>query len=702
VLLYFAACSAVSFAIVFTYLFTSPNPTHEQAFLDGLIDWVKNGFAMFSTNDFAIYAVGVATFVAVPVIGYGMLLLRNVLSHEIAVSVLYGVLSLLAGVLGYLVYSAAHSGILTQTVSSFLSRTAPEFRLYPLLPAATLGVIVLSLLIATNGGSVPSALRERLSSGFARTSRFRTAFTVMFLCVVVALMFNPRYNATYESITKYGGEAVHQFHHVNFFLGPINEVYRGKSMMVDARAQYGLLNTYIPAAIFGVTGISYGAYTFYAMALCIVFALLMFLLLKRVTGSVILAALGVLGYLNIVFFRTNWAYEPYVLPSSTPVRHIFDIVVALALLWYVRNRTSRASWVASAAVAVAFFYNMEIGVSVFLSYIAALVTIPVGTLLQRKRPEREDWMPFLRLGTAVVAGVAVISLGILVRAGQWPDWYGFVASSLFYGKGFIDTFMPVVGPYWFTLAVYVLSGYYVMYQLWIGMRRDREVISFLTAYGVASFVYYINFSEPHHLWTIFHPAILLSIILVSHVLGSVSVWKRQPFVVRTVAAFGVVGTVAFLLWTPSSFASRVGQKLEARYGPEPANMKDWNYAGVHLRMADDDGSAFRVAAETIRELQPDTRDVAILSRYDTILLLMSGKASATGFSIIEYEVFTLDQLKEAQTRIRKERPRYVYVTADDPRYTYTATHTVTWVWDAVKDLYTFDRHAGVVDVYRLK
>lgn len=198
--------------------------------------------------------------------------------------------------------------------------------------------------------------------------------SIFILLIISLLLFNPRYQFSYEKIANYGGEAIHQFHHANFFIAPINEVINGKMLLVNAQAQYGILLTYIPAVILKFTHLSYSNFNLYNIIVSIIYVFIFYLFLVKVTHNRFLSFIATIGFIKLSFFRAFWPYEIYTLPSTIPVRYFFDIIAMYSIYILYNNFSYKKLYFSSFILSLAFFYNTEIGLSIILAYFG-IVTI---------------------------------------------------------------------------------------------------------------------------------------------------------------------------------------------------------------------------------------------------------------------------------------------------------------------------------------
>lgn len=293
-----------------------------------------------------------------------------------------------------------------------------------------------------------------------------------------------------------------------------------------------------------------------------------------------------------------------------------------------------------------------------------------------------------------------ISLFTYFRIHQFPDWFSYFNYILVYGRGAYDIPMPFIGPYYFVILIYIAAFYLLIYKIIVRDFAKFQIILFILFYGILSFFYYLVFSEPHHFLTIVHPSILLSMILLDIFIKKRSLLIKLPLSqAALIVTFGFF-IIGYLFWEPVRTWKYALLRFNNRYGPLSQPYNRWNYNGTNLYLSDNNGSDFFKSADTIKSLSGNTKNVVILSRYDTLLYVMTEKTSLTNHPIIEYDVGFIKDREQIINTILTNKPLYVYVFSKN--YNTMVSWTIHEIWDAVKTQYSFLKNAGIIDVYKLK
>jgi len=520
--------------------------------------------------------------------------------------------------------------------------------------------------------------------------------SVLFLIFV--LLFNPRYQFSYEKIANYGGEAIHQFHHGNFFIAPINEVINGKMLLVNAQAQYGILLTYIPAFILSIIGFSYSNFNLFNIIISIIYVYIFYLFLVIATNNRFLSFIGVIGFIKLSFYRIFWPYEIYTLPSTTPIRYFFDIISIYFVYELFRNFSFKKLHFSSLILALTFFYNTEIGLSIILAYLGVIL---VNLLINFKNKETQlrTFYSIISLIFFLLIIAFSISLFTYFRIGQLPDWYSYFSYIFIYGKGAFDIPMPFIGPYYFVIIIYIITFYSLIYKFLSRNLVNFHILLFILLYGILNFFYYLMFSEPHHFLTILHPSILLSVILLKDLIKNKSYLTKLPAPQSALIITFSFFILGYLFWDPIKTWSYVMLRFNNRYGNLTQPYYHWKNKAVNFYLSDSDGSDFSKSVKAIMSLSKNKKNIVILSRYDTILYVMTQKTSLLNHPIVEYDLTFIKEREDAINIILKDKPQYIYVFSDN--YRTMVSWTIHEIWDAVRDKYAFVKNAGVVDVYKL-
>lgn len=521
----------------------------------------------------------------------------------------------------------------------------------------------------------------------------KLAVDILMCVLILFIIFNPKYKFSYESIAKYGGEQAYQFHHVISFIGPINEVFRGKSLMVDTQAQYGILATYIPAILFRFTSLTFSNFVLYVMVLSVIYSIFLYSFLRIISRRIVLPVISVVLYMKLFYFGRPYIPDVFVYPSSTPLRFFFDIISMISVYYLSRKFSTTGAIFTGIIISMSLFYNLEIGIPLTGAYLTAMAIDLFPKINKRNR----FFASLFFFIVSVFIWVSLLNVVTFMRSGQLPDWIRAARSALAFGKGFFDIPMPIIGAYYFPIAIYAVTYYIIIVKLLKQKYNNIRLLVFILVYGLLSFTYYLNFNVYDHLLSVIHPALILAFMHIDWLMKNPKIWKKFSVHQRSIAVCGIMLIVLYMTWAPNKFIFEFTGRLSKWYGSPAKLYHKWNYPGTDFYLSDNNGNDFSLAARKISQYDGGSEKAVILSRYDTLLYIMSEKSSLLDFSYLEYEPFYVDDIRRITDGIITKKPEYIFVYSD--KYNQQQYGSFSLMWNAVKSRYSFVEHGGVIDVY---
>lgn len=339
--------------------------------------------------------------------------------------------------------------------------------------------------------------------------------------------------------------------HYNFYLGPVNDLLHGRSMLVDINCQYGVLVIYFLALVFksGALPLTYKGLAALIGILLVVQYSLVYLLLRRLLGSQLFAVL-VLGLILRLSFFSQLGLAA--LPSIGPLRFgLTYVLLFLTVLRSWRPRLERPAQVAVwALVGLSSAWSIETFFYLLPAYLAILVwqQLPAAGI----RPLLKGVSVELRWAVAAIALVHLaLALDVFSRSGELPHWGRYLEYLALYSVGEFGA-LPIHpwSPWALIVGVYLASAVLLVYQ---GTYHapgphppELKVVAGLTAFGLAQFTYYLGRSHPNNLYHICIPSLVLAAYWLC-VLG-----RRREILPRRfwhAASYAIYGLGMFLLVT---------------------------------------------------------------------------------------------------------------------------------------------------------
>ncbi len=400
----------------------------------------------------------------------------------------------------------------------------------------------------------------------------------------------------------------------DFYLGPVNAVLHGNPMLVTTFAQYGVGVMYFLAAIFKVIPLGYGGFQLVNSVMTCIEFVLIYCVLRLACRDQRLAIVGIAVCL-VANLLTG--IEPVVDYASTgPLRFGPTwLLIFLAVARASARPGRRAAFNLSLAVlvAIAAVWSFE----TFIYTFSAIVAVDVLEAALGAGSPRERLARALRRVALVVAtaGASQIVFALLTRAfaGAWPDWGSYLAYVRLYGwEGYGDLLIETWSPGFLIAALYVISIAALVFVVatrpaFAGRNRVPLIaISGATAYGIASFTYFIGRSHPNNLHHIAPPAIVVVVIWVGLMTEAGARWPtRNRAIVVACACWAAAALGANIALQPAT----VFHGVRPLFGPGV----DASFEPIR-RLADEkpDNSRSVTAARLVNRYAPGQRQAVVV------------------------------------------------------------------------------------------
>lgn len=318
-----------------------------------------------------------------------------------------------------------------------------------------------------------------------------------------------------------------EFYHWSFFVGPIEQLRHGGTLLYDTPSQYGFLSIIIPALL---PGGAWQSFWFFQGTAYAIVAAIMYLGVRRLFPGFIgpLAALAVT--FTTVFFRPRSAsllLPGQMTPGAGPVRFVWCFVLlAFILAYYLRpphQRSDRAFVIGGTVIwAVSLLWSAETAIYVTAIWFPAYFLHAVQRTAQSLQAGKSRataartaalWA-FLPIAVAAFTALAV-AMAFRIGRGFGPDTGGYLEYVLLYSRaGYGALPIDPTGTVWFLILVFLaVSTVLVLHAL--RDPRDFRLPLWAAAWGsvwaVAS--YFTGRSHPANLLSI-TPLLLYSLTVV--------------------------------------------------------------------------------------------------------------------------------------------------------------------------------------------
>lgn len=303
---------------------------------------------------------------------------------------------------------------------------------------------------------------------------------------------------------------------LNYFLGPAIDVLHGHPMLVGTFSQYGVGMIDVLAAIFRVIPLGYGTFTLILSISTALLFVVVYVILRWSTESLLIAAVGVAVAIVLGTFGTLGYYAWA--PSTGVLRFGLPWLVILFSVAAARTATHKRLFGAFVftTVAVAAVWSGEAGVYCLGTAVAlACLDAAVADAGARDRAR----MAARRIAQLVATSAsALLMFTLLTRllAGEWPNWGAYLYYIRLYTTGGLGA-LPIQpwSPGLALGALYTVSAIAIVLLALTrpALLRERAVAfraaTGLTVLGALVFTYFLGRAHPNNLYHISPPGVAL-------------------------------------------------------------------------------------------------------------------------------------------------------------------------------------------------
>jgi hypothetical protein len=210
--------------------------------------------------------------------------------------------------------------------------------------------------------------------------------------------------------------------HLDFYLGPVNDMLHGRPLLVESAGQYGVLNLYLLAAWFKAAPLGYGPLGLLVGVLTAAQYLAAYWIQRLAGCGRLLAGAATLVAVAVTVLAAFGS--PALFPSTGALRFGLPFALVLVVLLATRRGSSKApaSVAALTVIGLSALWSIETFVYVVAAYLSITAfdtAIRAGSLRQAGRLAGTY---LARAGVAVVVAHVLFALGTRLLAGDWPDW----------------------------------------------------------------------------------------------------------------------------------------------------------------------------------------------------------------------------------------------------------------------------------------
>ena len=420
-------------------------------------------------------------------------------------------------------------------------------------------------------------------------------------------------------------------HHKSFIFEPVRDIAAGKPI-TDIYCQYGygmaLLLGWLCKA-FG--GVSFGLFTKLLFSFYFLYLPLLIFVSYRIIRRWDAVALIVFTYIGGVIgqdYPMLYAYD-----GCNPIRFIYDLPVIYFFYRYSCSGKPREFVWLTLFSMLELFHNKQFGLFLAAALIGALIYRSICSSNRARK------LNLLSLAVFAIAGVVV-----WLSVARAPD----VMTKYFFA-GYLSSGISSQVPL-------LLTGYILSYCLLFFQKTtvDKKAFSlFLLLYLQMMMLFYVL---EGNLATVFA---LLIFVMVYFVLDVLDTFNLR--FLKTPLFFIVVVVHLFFWWYP---ALNIHYSTKSEYFATVSAHKQYHWAFSELGITTDmEPQLFAEAAALINKYA-DSKQVALISRYDSILLPASGRVSLLPYSELSSFLIGDYELNSIKRKFIQSRPLLVFVDSD--------------------------------------
>lgn len=426
--------------------------------------------------------------------------------------------------------------------------------------------------------------------------------------------------------------------HFNALFYSMVQLFLGKALYVDFPNQYGLY-PYILEPIFRLVGLTVFNFTSIMSILLAVAFFNLYIFTMKIVDNKILASLGFSGILfyNYLFFQIKGGYDPYF--QYFPLRILFPSLIVLTSYLYFKDRDAKYYYLSLFIGILSMFWNFEIGLVVFLTWLIALV--------YQEILENPIKSALIRILKHIAISISLLSITIIIfnvyiylRFGSYPLLSNLIEyQQIFYSSGFAMIPMRLIHPWNIVILAYFIGiAHSAKYLITRNNSIRTKMIFFLSILGLGVFVYYQGRSHDQVLLTVCYPALLLLIICMDNLYNRISRLINGSKIISFMHVAVFIGIIFFFISADFSLLSnckdiseRINLRFDSLLKAEPTGITDnSDFIKKHTTPKEEvlvisgNAGVYHIQSETLSPFNgPGFTELILRKDYNNLLDLIS-------------------------------------------------------------------------------
>jgi hypothetical protein len=306
-------------------------------------------------------------------------------------------------------------------------------------------------------------------------------------------------------------------HSQDFYLGPVNRILHGGTMLVDTFSQYGVLVIYFLALLVktGLISLSYQGLSLAIALLMMLQFIVLYGLLIALTKNRYYAVFILMLTLLLNVFSSLGIVQSF--PSTGPLRFGLAYLILATVLFrrhFPRFHTT-GLLLEAGLIGLASVWSFETFVYTSFLYVGICLFDTLGRPVDIRKKLQSLAYRVIWMFIAILLFQSFFAFCTYVRSGSLPNWSVYFEFIRTYS---VDTFGTILiepwSPWIFPVAIYFVSFMTFVFRYLFLKEFDTSVESELafglTFFGIAQYTYFLARSHPNNLFLISIPAIMVA------------------------------------------------------------------------------------------------------------------------------------------------------------------------------------------------
>lgn len=471
------------------------------------------------------------------------------------------------------------------------------------------------------------------------------------------------------------------------YLDPVNDIYGGKTPLINSPFQYGLMVIYTLAGVYRIIPLSYNNNFLLAIYGATVIAYIaIFLVLSKEFGW------GMAFLAMILIAQPLWYYEA--------VLRFGWWVILLTYIFFSTKLNLRIKRIFELVLpGYAFFWASDTGTYALGAYAGYIFVSEYLIWKARDKKIAQLIISLLKRYAIVVLSLLIFFTGIsaftFFRSGLLPDWSKFFHSTKMFSSGYGMRPLPPIGPHLIIFGIYFMMIIYITYKLFGSFNRKMtdghirkvSIISFVTFYSMLQIFYYLGRSLGGNLQAPSIPIFILACWLIyfirSYFLSGD--WKSLSIQIKTIfSCFAVIIFTLISIYLTAT--SLIYYKVYVTKPPFWPQFDEAQYKG-----------AIKTSVDYINnylsgKTSPNRR-IAIISWNDNYIYVKTRSVNFMDLNNIDYYDYRDDTVMLGK-QLAAAKPDVIFL-----MHEYQISEKLINIFSFVKDDYHFVKNIGHLDVW---